>query len=140
MIFLGKRVSLKIFRKISFQVSGGQSGLSGQTVRALGADGPRVFDIYLISEVFGKGFRENSLPVGQSAGFRRTVCYLLRNQTELCAARVDRADGPRPTRRQSAGPRRTVCPAQRAPLIAVDFAFLPLEFKREQSARYAFFT
>jgi hypothetical protein len=107
-IFLGKRVSLKIFRKISFQVSGGQSGLSGQTVRALGADGPRVFDIYLISEVFGKGFRENSLPVGQSAGFRRTVCYLLRNQTELCAARVDRADGPRPTRRQSAGPRRTV--------------------------------
>jgi hypothetical protein len=30
----------------------------GRTVRDLGADGLRVFDIYLISEVFGKGFRE----------------------------------------------------------------------------------
>jgi hypothetical protein len=52
-----KRVSLIIFRKNQF------SGV-GRTVRALGADGPRVFEIYLIYEVFGKVFRENSLPGG----------------------------------------------------------------------------
>jgi hypothetical protein len=30
----------------------------GCTVRALGADGLRAFEVYLISEVFGKVFRE----------------------------------------------------------------------------------
>jgi hypothetical protein len=82
-----------------------------------------------------KRFRENSLPGGQSAGPRRMVRYLPRNQTERCAAREDQADGPRPARGQSAGSWRTVRPAQRAPLTAVDFAFLPLEFKRGQSVR-----
>jgi hypothetical protein len=48
---------------------------------------------------------------------------------------VDRADGPRPARGQSPGSSRTVRPAQRSLLPAVDFAFLPLEFKRGQSAR-----
>jgi hypothetical protein len=47
----------------------------GRTVWALGADSPRVFDIYLISEIFGKSFRENTLPGGQSADPRRTLCY-----------------------------------------------------------------
>jgi hypothetical protein len=48
---------------------------------------------------------------------------------------VDRADGPRPARGQSAWPRRTVRPAQRAVTPAVDFAILPLEFKRGQFVR-----
>jgi hypothetical protein len=48
---------------------------------------------------------------------------------------VDRADGPRRARGQSAQPRRTVRPAQRPFLPAVDFTLLPLEFKRGQSAR-----
>jgi hypothetical protein len=123
---------LKIFRKISFQVLGGQSGLSGRTVRG--------FSRFILYIRFG--FRENSLPGGQSVGLRRMVRYLPRNQTELCVARVDRANGLRHTRGQSAWPRRTVrgvladCPpGQRAPLTVVDFAFLPLEFKHGQSAR-----
>jgi hypothetical protein len=68
-----------------------------RTVRALGADGPRVFDIYLISEIFAKSFRENALPGGRSVILNRTEC-----------SSVDRADGPRHARGQSAGPRRTV--------------------------------
>jgi hypothetical protein len=97
-ISLGKRVSLKILRKISFQV----------LVRALGADGPRIFDIYLIPEVFGKSFREK-------CASRRTVrgpyadgplFFSKPNRTE-CSS-VDRADGPRPARGQSVGPKRTV--------------------------------
>jgi hypothetical protein len=48
---------------------------------------------------------------------------------------MDRADCPQAARGQSAGPRRTVRPAQRSVLPALGFAFLPLEFKRGQSAR-----
>jgi hypothetical protein len=69
----------------------------GRTVRVLGADGPRVFDIYLISEIFGKSFRENALPGGRYVILNRTGC-----------SSVDQADGPRPARGRSAGPRRTV--------------------------------
>jgi hypothetical protein len=63
----------------------------------------------------------------------RTVRYLPQNQKEWCAARVDRADGPRGPGGQSAGSWRTVRLAQWALLTAVDFAFLLLEFKRGQS-------
>jgi hypothetical protein len=103
--------------------------------------------------VFGKSFRENTLPGGRSAGSRRTV-------------RVDKTDGPRgpadgplfvtergaarwtgwtvrgPPADSPCGPGgrfawpwRTVRPAQRAVTPFVDFAILPLEFKRGQSAR-----
>jgi hypothetical protein len=64
------------------------------------------------------------------------------NHTELCAAREVRADGPRPTvdgprgpSGWSAGSWRTVRPVQRGTLTAVDFAFLPLYFKRGQTMR-----
>jgi hypothetical protein len=39
-ISFDKKVSLKILRRISFQVLGGQSG-------PLGADGPRVFEFFI---------------------------------------------------------------------------------------------
>jgi hypothetical protein len=109
----------------------------GRTVRALGADDPRVFDIYLISEIFGKSFRENALPGGQSAGLLPTVRYSLQNRTEQGAARWTGrtvrglpADSPRGPGGRSAGSWRTVRPAQQPLLPAIDFAFLPLEFKR----------
>jgi hypothetical protein len=47
----------------------------GRTVWALGPDGPRAVEVYLIYEVFGKVFLEKSLPSGQSAGLWRTVRY-----------------------------------------------------------------
>jgi hypothetical protein len=89
-----------------------------------------------------KVFEKNSLTGGQSAGPRWTVRYLPRNQTERCAARWTEqtvhdlpADSPRGLGGQSEWSWRVVCPAQRALLTAVDFAFLPLEFKCGQSAR-----
>jgi hypothetical protein len=57
---------LKILKKNQFSPV-------GRTVRALGADGPRAFEIYFISEFFGKVFSRKSLPGGQSAGLKRTV-------------------------------------------------------------------
>jgi hypothetical protein len=66
-------------------------------------------------------------PSGRSVILYRTGC---------CSG--DRADGLRPARRQSAWPWRTVRLAQRSAPPIVDSAFLPLEFKRGQSARYAF--
>jgi hypothetical protein len=65
---------------------------------------------------------------------------LTSNHTEPCAAQEVWADGPQPTRGQFAKSLRTVHPVQQATLIAADFVFLSLEFKRRQSARYAFFT
>jgi hypothetical protein len=59
----------------------------GRIVWALGADGPRVFDIYLISEFLEKVFEKNRLPGGQFAGLLRTVRYSLQNRTEQGAAR-----------------------------------------------------
>jgi hypothetical protein len=53
----------------------------------------------------------------------------------IACSSVDQVDGPRPARGRSAGSWRTVHPAQRPVLPAVDFVFLPLEIKREQSAR-----
>jgi hypothetical protein len=111
-ISLGKRVCLKILRKI------------------------------LTSEIFGKSFQENALPGGQSAGLLRTVRYFLQNRTKQGAARwTERtvrglpADSPRGPGGRSAGPWRMVRPAQRPVLPAVDFTFLPLEFKRGQSGK-----
>jgi hypothetical protein len=109
-------------------VLGGQSGLSEQTARGF-------LRIIYYLRFLAKVFEKILLPGGQSAGTRRTVHYLPRNQIDRCAARVDRVDGPWPARGQSAGAWRTVRPAQRAVLTAVDFAFLPLELKRGQSAR-----
>jgi hypothetical protein len=45
------------------------------------------------------------------------------------------ADGPRGPGGRSEWPWRTVRPAQRSVPLAVNFAALPLEFKRRQSAR-----
>jgi hypothetical protein len=139
-ISLGKRVSLKILRKISFQVLDGQSGLSGQTVC-----GCLIFILYL--RFLAKVFEKNTLPGGQFAVPMRTVCYSSQNQTERCAARWTGqtvrglpADSPLGPGGRSAGSWRTVRPAQWAVMPAVDFSFLPLEFKCGQSARYAFFT
>jgi hypothetical protein len=100
------------------------------------------FGIYLISEIFGKSFRENALPGGRSAGLLRTVRYSLQNRTEQGAARWTGrtvrglvVDSPRGPGGRSAGSWRTVLPAQQPVLPTVDFAILPLEFKRGQSAR-----
>jgi hypothetical protein len=94
--------------------------------------------LILIPEFLGKSFRENTLPGGLSADPRRTVCYSLQNRVLLggpggrsaaClrTVRVAQADSPR-------GPGgRSARPNGQPP--AADFAFLPLEFKRGQSAR-----
>jgi hypothetical protein len=67
-ISLGKKGFIENHKKNKF------SGV-GRIVRALGVDGLWVFDSYLISKFFGKSFRENTLPGGQSADPRQTVCY-----------------------------------------------------------------
>jgi hypothetical protein len=72
----------------------------GQTVRALGADGLRAFEVYLISEVFSKVFREKSLSGGKSE--------INLEHTIWCAARVDGVDGPRSSRGRSARLWRTI--------------------------------
>jgi hypothetical protein len=100
-ISLGKKGFVENLKKNQF------SGV-GRTVRAPGADGPRVFDIYLISEIFLKSFREKYAS-------RRTVCgpyadgplFTSKPNRTACSS-VDRADGPRPARGQSAGPTQTV--------------------------------
>jgi hypothetical protein len=102
----------------------------GWTVRVLGADGPRVFDIYLISEVFDKSFLEKYAS-------RRIVCgpyadgpLFTSKPNRIACSSVDRrtvrrlpADSPRGSRGQSAGSWWTFRPAQRPLLPAVDFAF-----------------
>jgi hypothetical protein len=81
----------------------------GCTVRALGADGLRAFEVYLISEVFGKVFREK-ISFGRTVyGSKADGPKLISKHTEWCAARADRANGPQPAREQSARPWRTVC-------------------------------
>jgi hypothetical protein len=72
-VSLGKRVSLKIKRKTSFLVSGGQSGPFGRTVRGLLVF---IFTPEFLAKDFEKlRFRADGLqgPGGQSAGTRRTV-------------------------------------------------------------------
>jgi hypothetical protein len=116
-------------------------------------DGPWVVDFYLKPEFLVKSFRENVLPGGRSAGIRRTVRGDLADGprgaadgplfvTERGAARWTGrpvrgppADSPHGPGGRSAWPWRTVRPTQRAVPPAVDFAFLPLEFKRGQSTR-----
>jgi hypothetical protein len=122
---------LKILRKISFHVLAGQSGPLGRTVR-----GFLICIQYLsfLAKVFEKMCFQadcTQTPGGRSVILNITGC-----------SSVDRADGPRPARGHSAGPRRTVRgvlvdgpPAQRSVLRAVDFTMLPLEFKCGQSAR-----
>jgi hypothetical protein len=65
----------------------------GRTVRALGADGSRAFEVYLKSEVFGKVFREK-ITSGRR-GSTADSLKLTSNHTERCAAREVQADGPR---------------------------------------------
>jgi hypothetical protein len=78
-------------------------------VRALGADSPRAFEVYLKYEVFSKVFREK-IASGQTLRWSTAdSTKLTSNRTEWCAAREVRADGPRPTRGWSARPWRTVC-------------------------------
>jgi hypothetical protein len=120
-ISLGKKGFIKNHKKNKFS-------RIWRTVRALGADGTRVVDFYLIHEFLGKSFQENPLPGGLSADPRRTVCYSLQNRVQPGGPGGRSADCPRTVRRaQANGPRglggRSVPPA-------VDFAFLPLEFKR----------
>jgi hypothetical protein len=71
----------------------------------------------------------------------RSVIYLETKQNGVQLGWTGRtvrgllSGNPRGPGGQSAGSWRTVRPAQRALLIVVDFTFLPLEFKRGQSAR-----
>jgi hypothetical protein len=67
-ISLGKKSFIENHKKNKF------SGI-WRTVRALGADGPRVVVFYLIPEFLGKSFQENALPGGQSTDPRRMVRY-----------------------------------------------------------------
>jgi hypothetical protein len=100
-ISLGKKGLVENLKKNQF------SGV-GQTARAPRADGPRVFGFHLISEVFGKSFREKYAS-------RRTVrgpyadgpLFSLKANRTVCSS-VDWADGPWLARGQSAGPRMTV--------------------------------
>jgi hypothetical protein len=88
----------------------------GRIVRALGADGLRVFDIYLVSEIFGKSFRENALPGGRSVILFRTE----QNRVQLGGpggrstawprtVRGAQADGARGPGRRSARPNGQFC-------------------------------
>jgi hypothetical protein len=107
----------------------------GRTVRALGVDGPRAFEVYFKSEVFGKDFREK-IASGQTVrGSTVNSPKLTLIHTERCTTRELRADCPRGPGRRSARSWRTIRLVQRATLTAVDFAFLPLEFKCGQSVR-----
>jgi hypothetical protein len=126
-ISLGKKGFIENHKKISFQVSGEQSGPSGRTVRGL-----LVF--ILIPEFWAKVLEKIRFRADcpWTHGGRSVILY----RTGCCSG--GRADGPWPASGQSAWPRRTVRPAQRSAPPAVDSAFLPLEFKRGQSARYAF--
>jgi hypothetical protein len=65
-----------------------------------------VFDIYLISEIFSKRFREKYASRQTVRGPYANDPLFSSNRT-VCSS-VDRADGPQPAREQSAGPRQTV--------------------------------
>jgi hypothetical protein len=101
-----------------------------------------VFDIYFISEVFGKSFQEKYASRRTDRGaYADGLLFFSKPNRTVCSS-VDRADGLRPARGQSAGPGRRsawswwkVLPAQQAVMPVVYFVFLPLEFKRRQSAR-----
>jgi hypothetical protein len=74
-------------------------------------------------------------PGGRSVIFNRTGCSSVNRADGPRTVRGAQADGPRGPGGRSAWPWRTVRPAQRSVPPAVDFAFLPLEFKHGQSAR-----
>jgi hypothetical protein len=123
---LVKRASLKIIRKISFQVSGGQSGPLGRTVHGL-------LNFILILEFLAKVFENIRFRADcpRTPGGRSVILY----RTGCCSG--DQADGPRRAHGESAWPRRTVRvaladgpPGPTVSPPAVDFAFLLLEFKR----------
>jgi hypothetical protein len=88
-ISLGKRVLLKILRKNQFSDV-------GRTVRALGADGLRVFGIYLISEVFGKSFREKYASRRTVRGPLADGPLFSSEPNRIGYSSMDLADGPRP--------------------------------------------
>jgi hypothetical protein len=127
-ISFNKKDSLKILRKVSFLLWGGQFGpLEGTVCES--------FEVYSIFEVFWQSFSRKISSVRTVRVSSAVIPKLTSNHIEWCAARVDRADGPHPTRGRSLRPWRTVRPAQHATLTTIDFAFLPLEFKRGQSVR-----
>jgi hypothetical protein len=86
---------LKILRKNSFQVLGGQSGPLGRTVREF-----MIFILTFLAKVFEKMRFRADCP--RTLGGRSVIL------NRIGCSSVDRADGPRPARGQSAGPRRTV--------------------------------
>jgi hypothetical protein len=103
----------------------------GRTVR-------RLLNFILIPEFLAKVFENIRFRADcpRTPGGRSVILY----RTGCCSG--DQADGPRPARGQSAWPRRTVRVARAdgppGPTVsppAVDFAFLPFEFKRGQSAK-----
>jgi hypothetical protein len=127
-ISLGKRVSLKILRKISFQVLGGQSGLLGRTVR-------RLLFFCLMSEIFGKSFEKIRFqadsprtPGGRSVILNRTGC-----------SSVDRADGPRGPGGRSAQPNGQFCQPLTSRFYRWNSNADNPRGHRGQSARYAFY-
>jgi hypothetical protein len=74
----------------------------GRTVRALGANGPRAIEVYLISKVFWQSFSRKISSERTVCGFTTDNPKLTSKHTEWCAARVDRADSPRGPGGQSA--------------------------------------
>jgi hypothetical protein len=111
----------------------------GRTVRAPGVDGPRVIEIYLISKVISNVF-SRKIASGRTVRGSMADSPLLTSKLErtVCSSGGSRGQSAACLRTggQSAGSWRTVRPAQRAPLPAVDFTFLPLEeFKCGQSVR-----
>jgi hypothetical protein len=128
----GKEVLLKILRKVSFLLWGGQSASSWGLLNIWG-----FWQSFSRKILFGRTVH------GSSADGPK----LTSNHTEQCADRVDRVDGLWATDGQSARPSWTVRPAQRATLTVIDFTFLPLNSNadspwghRGQSARYMFLT
>jgi hypothetical protein len=129
---------LKIKRKTSFLVSGGQSGPFGRTVRGL-----LVFILYLsfwqkISRKCASGRTVRRDQVDGPRGSTDDPLFVTERGAARWTGRTVRcqpADSPRGLGGRSAWPWRTVRPAQQAVTPTVVFAFLPLEFKRGQSAR-----
>jgi hypothetical protein len=114
----------------------------GWTVQAHGVDGPWAVEVYLISKDFRKGFREKSLPGGQSVGLWRTVRGSMAD-SPLLTSKLDRTvcSSGRPGGR-SAACLRTVRRAQAdsppGPTGTSNSCWLrvlPVEFKRGQSVR-----
>jgi hypothetical protein len=100
-ISFDKKVLLKSWEKSVFSC--------GANSPCLGANGPRAFEVYLKSEVFGNVFWEKIASGRIVCGFTADNLKLTSSHTERCAAREVQADGPRPSHGWSARPWQTVC-------------------------------